>query len=53
MTTDTTPELPAAPGSVPFIHSVDTAPAYWWLDILWIILATGDDTGGRYSLMEE
>lgn len=53
MTTQHTPDLPAIPGSVPFIHSLDTAPAYWWLDILWIILATGEDTGGRYSLMEE
>jgi hypothetical protein len=50
---DTTPDLPAISGSVPFIHNVDTAPAYWWLDILWIVLASSEDTGGRYSLMEE
>jgi quercetin dioxygenase-like cupin family protein len=50
---NTTPDLPALSGSVPFIHNVDNAPAYWWLDILWIVLATGEDTGGRYSLMEE
>lgn len=51
--TDSTPDLPAVPGSIPFIHNVDTAPAYWWLDILWVILVHGDDTGGRYSLMYE
>jgi quercetin dioxygenase-like cupin family protein len=53
MTTESTPVLPAIPGSMPFIHNVDTAPAYWWLDILWVILADGKDTGGRYSLMHE
>jgi quercetin dioxygenase-like cupin family protein len=51
--TSTTPELPAIPGSMPFIHNLDTAPAYWWLDILWVVLVHGDDTGGRYSLMHE
>ncbi len=53
MMTDDTPDLPAIPGSMPFIRNVDTAPAYWWLDILWVILVHGDDTGGRYSLMYE
>ena len=53
MTTEVTPVLPAIPGSMPFIHNVDTAPAYWWLDILWVILVDGKDTGGRYSLMHE
>lgn len=47
------PDLPAVPGSIPFIRNLDTAPAYWWLDILWIILVKGEDTGGRYSLMYE
>jgi quercetin dioxygenase-like cupin family protein len=47
------PGLPAIAGSVPFIHNLDTAPAYWWLDILWVILVHGEDTGGRYSLMHE
>jgi quercetin dioxygenase-like cupin family protein len=50
---DDTPDLPAIAGSMPFIHNVDTAPAYWWLDILWVVLADGNDTGGRYSLMHE
>ena len=48
-----TPELPAVPGSMPFIHNVDDAPAYWWLDILWVVLVKGEDPGGRYSLMYE
>lgn len=51
--TGTTPEVPAVPGSMPFVRNLDTAPAYWWLDILWIVLADGADTGGRYSLMHE
>jgi len=29
------------------------APAYWQLDILWLILASGEDTGGAFSVMEE
>ena len=40
-------------GSEPFIHNVDSAPAYWWLDDLWIVLAEAKDTGGRFSMMEE
>jgi hypothetical protein len=31
----------------------ETAPAYWNVDILWLLLATGEQTGGRYALMEE
>ena len=45
--------LPPIAGSVPFIHNIDNGPAYWWQDILWVILASGEDTGGRYSLMYE
>ena len=53
MTTITpTIQLPT-PGSEPFIHNKDSAPAYWWIDTLWIVLADATDTGGRYSLMEE
>ena len=33
--------------------NVADAPAYWFLDILWIILADGADTDGRYCLMEQ
>ena len=47
------PGLPALPGSVPFVHALATAPAYWWLDILWVVLVAGEDSGGRYSLMHE
>ena len=47
------PDLPVVPGSRPFVHNVDTAPAYWYVDILWVILASGADTGGRYSLMHQ
>lgn len=31
----------------------DLAPAFWQVDILWLILASGDDTGGVFSMMEE
>ena len=31
----------------------EDAPAYWSQGILWTILATADQTGGSYSLMEE
>jgi len=44
---------PPMPGSEPFIHDIDSAPAYWWLDGLWIVLAEAKDTGGRFSMMEE
>lgn len=50
----TTPSiLPPMPGSEFFIHNNDAAPAYWWLEGLWIILAEAKDTGGRFSMMEE
>lgn len=48
-----TPDLPPIPGSEPLIRSVGEAPAYWLLDILWIVLADGRDTGGRFSMMEQ
>jgi hypothetical protein len=35
---------PPMPGSELFIHNVDSAPAYWWLDTLWIVLAEAKDT---------
>ena len=44
---------PPIAGSQPFIHGRDGAPAYWWQDMLWIILAHGDETGGRWSLVEQ
>lgn len=50
---DDAPGLPALSGSVPFVHGLETAPAYWWLDILWVVLVNAQATGGRYSLMHE
>ena len=41
------------PGAAAFITHVDSAPAYWMQDILWIILADAQQTGGRWSLMEQ
>ena len=38
---------------MPFIRNADTAPAYWMADVLWMVLADGNDTGGRFSLMEQ
>lgn len=51
--TDATPEAPAVPGLMPFVRNLDTARAYWWLDIFLVVLADGADTGGRYPLMHE
>ncbi len=31
----------------------DQAPAFWQVDILWLILADGSQTGNAFSLMEE
>ena len=53
MTDDTPAPLPPIPGSVPFIRNAETAPAYWMADVLWMVLADGSDTGGRFSLMEQ
>lgn len=53
MSTDSPAALPPIPGSVPFIRNADTAPAYWMADVLWMVLADGSDTGGRFSLMEQ
>ncbi len=53
MTTNTSDAPEPISGSEPFIHNNDSAPAYWWLDGLWIVLAEAKDTGGRFSLMEE
>jgi quercetin dioxygenase-like cupin family protein len=37
----------------PFGIEVKAAPAYWSQGILWTILATAEQTGGSYSLIEE
>ena len=39
--------------SSPFAHSRDRAPARWLLDILWLVLATGEDTNGEYAVIEQ
>ena len=53
MTTKTPNSQPPMSGSELFIHNIDSAPAYWWLDDLWIVLAEAKDTGGRFSMMYE
>jgi quercetin dioxygenase-like cupin family protein len=44
-------QLPTA--AYPYVTQNTTAPAYWNVGILWAMLATGDQTAGSYSLMEE
>ena len=39
--------------SEPFVSTPKDSPAYWLLDILWVIHATGDQTQGRYSVIEQ
>lgn len=36
-----------------YTRRAETAPAYWSFNILWLMLATHQDTGGRHSLIEE
>jgi hypothetical protein len=51
LNTNTPNTDPPMPGSEPFIHNIESAPAYWWLDGLWIVLPEAEDTGGRFSMM--
>ena len=37
----------------PYSISRNSGKAYWLVDILWVMLATGEDTGGEYCLMEQ
>lgn len=37
--------------ATPYIDTVEQGPAYWMVGILWVMLATGEQTGGAYSLM--
>ena len=37
--------------AIPYIETVEEGPAYWMVGILWVVLATGEQTGGAYSLM--
>lgn len=36
-----------------FTHNRETAPAYWMIDILWLVLVDGEATNGAYSLIEQ
>lgn len=38
---------------IPFLSNREDASAYWQVDILWLIHASGQQTGGAYSLIEE
>jgi quercetin dioxygenase-like cupin family protein len=46
------PTPPFAP-AIAFSRNRETAPAYWMLDLLWLVLADGRETGGAYSVMEQ
>ena len=37
----------------PFVGSWETSPAYWMYDIVWVVLADGDQTGGAFSVIEQ
>ena len=41
------------PKVVPYTETTQQGPAYWQVGILWVVLATGEQTGGAYSLMWE
>lgn len=53
MTNQSPPDLPPMPGSQHVHRNNGTAPAYYNVDSLWIVLADGNDTGGRHSMMEQ
>ena len=36
-----------------YLRGRDDAPAYWQIGILWTMLATAEDTGGQFTLMEQ
>lgn len=36
-----------------FAENAETAPAYWFVDNLWVVLVDGRQTAGVYSLMEQ
>jgi len=44
-------EEAAATAYTAYVANRTDAPAYWQVGILWVMLATGDQTGGNYSLM--
>ena len=46
------PAPPLAPAAA-FVRSAETAPAYWFINVLWIVLVDGRDNGGAFSAMEQ
>ena len=38
---------------LPYAINREEAPAYWEVDILWLLLADGKQTGGAFSLLEQ
>jgi quercetin dioxygenase-like cupin family protein len=46
------PTLPFVP-AIGFARNRETAPAYWMLDLLWLVLIDGHETGGAFSVMEQ
>ena len=46
------PTLPFAP-AIGFARNRETAPAYRMLDLLWLVLVDGHETGGAFSVMEQ
>lgn len=39
--------------TTPYELNNTQAPAYWQVDILWILLASSEQTGGSYTLLEQ
>ena len=37
----------------PFVSNGKQSPAYWFLDILWVVHATDEQTQWRYSVIEQ
>lgn len=48
-----TPRFAPMAGAEGFIHETDDAAAYWMQGILWTRLADAEDSGGRWSMMEQ
>lgn len=53
MTNDSTSMPNTSVLDAAFLRGRDSAPAYWQRGILWIMLATAEDTGGAFTLMEQ
>jgi quercetin dioxygenase-like cupin family protein len=39
--------------SEPFLSTGKDSTAYWLVDILWVVQATGEQTQGHYSVIEQ